>query len=76
MTEHRRALGTPRPEDLAPPWTAIIWLPGGCRGPLGAALVKVLKERKVRSKHSKDDNLVFPNNRGAYTGHDNMVKRQ
>lgn len=44
--------------------------------PLGAAVVKVLKEWKVRSKHSKDDDLVFPNKRGGYTGHDNMVKRQ
>jgi len=44
--------------------------------PLGAAVVTVLKEWKVRSKHSKADDLVFPNKRGGYTGHDNMVKRQ
>ena len=44
--------------------------------PIGAAVVRVLKEWKVRSKHSKPNDLAFPNKRGGYTGHDNMVKRQ
>lgn len=44
--------------------------------PLGATVITALKGWKVRSKHSKPDDLVFPNKRGGYTGHDNMVKRQ
>lgn len=43
--------------------------------PLGGAVITALKEWKMRSKHSKADDLVFPNKRGVYTGHDNMVKR-
>ena len=43
--------------------------------PLSMAVVNALKEWKIRSKHSHSDDLVFPNKRGGYTGHDNMVKR-
>jgi integrase len=35
-----------------------------------------MKEWKLRTKFRKQDDLVFPNKRGWYTGHDNMVKRK
>ncbi|MDR3487383.1 MAG: site-specific integrase [Bradyrhizobium sp.] len=44
--------------------------------PLGHPLVLMLKEWKLRTKRKKDDDLVFPNRRGWYTGHDNMIKRK
>jgi integrase len=44
--------------------------------PLSQPLVMMLKEWKLRTKRKKDDDLVFPNKRGWYTGHDNMVKRK
>lgn len=44
--------------------------------PLADPLVLMLKEWKLRSKRKKADDLVFPNRRGWYTGHDNMVKRK
>jgi integrase len=44
--------------------------------PLGAAVITALKEWRTRSKHTKDDDLVFPNNTGAFTNHDNMMKRK
>lgn len=44
--------------------------------PLGASVVKTLKEWRLRSKFSKADDLVFPNYRGAYEEHGNMVKRR
>jgi integrase len=44
--------------------------------PIGTAVVTMLKEWKLRSKFKKADDLVFPNKRGAYTGHDNMIKRK
>lgn len=44
--------------------------------PLAAPVVTALKSWKLRSKHKKPDDLVFPNRRGWYLGHDNMVKRK
>jgi integrase len=44
--------------------------------PLSQPLVLMLKEWKVRTKRKKPEELVFPNKRGWYTGHDNMVKRK
>ena len=44
--------------------------------PVGQGVITVLKAWKLRSKFSNADDLVFPNKRGGYEGHDNMVKRQ
>jgi integrase len=44
--------------------------------PLAQPLVLMLKEWKLRTKRKKDDDLVFSNKRGWYTGHDNMIKRK
>jgi integrase len=44
--------------------------------PLSQALIVLLKEWKLRTKRKKPDDLIFPNKRGWYTGHDNMVKRR
>lgn len=44
--------------------------------PLSQPLVLMLKEWKLRTKRKKPDDLVFPNKRGWYVGHDNMVKRK
>jgi len=44
--------------------------------PLAQPLVLMLKEWKLRTKRKKPEDLVFPNRRGRYTGHDNMVKRK
>jgi integrase len=44
--------------------------------PLSQPLILMLKEWKLRSKHKKAGDLVFPNKRGWYVGHDNMVKRK
>jgi len=44
--------------------------------PLAQPLVLMLKEWKVRTKRKKADELAFPNKRGWYTGHDNMIKRK
>ena len=44
--------------------------------PLSQPLVLMLKEWKLRTKRKKTEDLVFPNKRGWYTGHDNMVKRK
>ena len=44
--------------------------------PLAQPLILMLKEWKLRTKRKKDDELVFPNRRGWYTGHDNMIKRK
>jgi integrase len=44
--------------------------------PLAQPLVLMLKEWKLRTKRKKAGDLVFPNKRGWYTGHDNMVKRK
>jgi integrase len=44
--------------------------------PLGKGVIVELKAWKLRSKFNKDDDLVFPNKKGGYLGHDNMVKRK
>lgn len=44
--------------------------------PLSQPLMLMLKEWKLRCKFKKPDDLVFPNKRGWYTGHDNMIKRK
>lgn len=44
--------------------------------PLAQPLILMLKEWKLRTKRSNNDDLVFPNKRGWYTGHDNMIKRK
>jgi integrase len=44
--------------------------------PLSAKLILRLKEWKLRTKRSKNDDLVFPNRRGWYVNHDNMVKQK
>ena len=44
--------------------------------PLSQPLILMLKEWKLRTKRKKANDLVFPNRRGWYTGHDNMVKRK
>ena len=44
--------------------------------PLAQPLVLMLKEWKLRSKRKAPADLVFPSNRGGYTGHDNMIKRK
>jgi len=44
--------------------------------PLAQPVVLMLKEWKLRTKRKKPAELVFPNKRGWYTGHDNMIKRK
>lgn len=44
--------------------------------PLGKEVVQHLKAWKLRSKFSKQDDLIFPNRRGCFANHDNFVKRQ
>lgn len=41
--------------------------------PLGAEVVKVLKEWKLRTKYSDPDHLVFGNKRGRFMHHDTMI---
>jgi integrase len=44
--------------------------------PLGTAVVQALRRWKMRSKRKKPNDLVFPNKRGTFESHDNMVKRE
>lgn len=44
--------------------------------PLSAEVVAQLKAWKVRSPFSKPSDLIFPNRRGQYESHDNLVKRR
>jgi integrase len=44
--------------------------------PLSQPMVLMLKEWKLRTKRKRDEELVFPNKRGWYVSHDNMVKRK
>jgi len=44
--------------------------------PLAQPLMLMLKEWKLRTKWKKPDDLLFPNRRGFYESHDNMVKRK
>ncbi len=43
--------------------------------PLGAALVKALKQWRDDSKFAGDDDFVFPDTEGSYTRHTNFMKR-
>ena len=44
--------------------------------PLGADVVAVLKEWKLRTRYGEANQLVFPSKRGGYENHDSMVKRK
>ncbi len=44
--------------------------------PLSGQLTAMLKAWKVKSKFSKPEELVFPNQQGGYVGHDNLIKRR
>jgi integrase len=44
--------------------------------PLGQDVVAMLKAWKLRSRFAKHTDLVFPNRRGQYESHDNLVKRR
>jgi integrase len=44
--------------------------------PLSSMLLRTLKEWRIQSKFSGDDDLIFPNRKGRYMGHDNLVKRR
>lgn len=41
--------------------------------PIGADVVKRLREWKVRSKFSKESDLIFPNKRGKYRRHEHLL---
>jgi integrase len=43
--------------------------------PLGRDVVGELKAWKLRAKRTGPDDIVFPNKRGWYENHDNMIKR-
>ena len=42
---------------------------------LSDKLVAALKAWKLKSKFSRPDDLIFPNQQGGYMGHDNLIKR-
>ncbi|RDE10356.1 tyrosine-type recombinase/integrase [Pelagibacterium lacus] len=44
--------------------------------PLGQGVAVLLKDWRGRSTHAADDDLVFPNSRGGFVDHGNMIKRQ
>ncbi len=44
--------------------------------PLGAAVLQILREWQERAAFREAGDLVFPNRKGGYEGHDNMVKRR
>jgi integrase len=44
--------------------------------PLSHQLLQMLKEWRLQSKFSHVDGLVFPNQKGRYTCHDNLIKRR
>ncbi|KWV42095.1 integrase [Rhizobium altiplani] len=43
--------------------------------PLGAHVVKVMKEWRLKTAFKKDDDLVFPNSKGKFENHKNMRTR-
>jgi integrase len=43
--------------------------------PLAKSVTAALREWRTVSKHSGDDDLVFPNSPGGYTSHGNLLKR-
>jgi integrase len=44
--------------------------------PMSDQLASKLKEHRLRSRYSGDDDLVFPSDRRGFADHDNMVKRK
>ena len=44
--------------------------------PLSSMLLTSLKEWRIQSKFSGEDDLIFPNRKGGYTCHDNLIKRR
>ena len=44
--------------------------------PLSEHLLYKLRERRIRSPYSANEDLIFANKRGSHTCHDNMVKRR
>lgn len=58
--------------DVGPPKTKA----GVRQIPIAGALVSLLKEWKLASNYSADEDLVFPNKVGKFAGHDNFVKRR
>jgi integrase len=44
--------------------------------PIGQPVVRMLKEWLLRSNLKKSEDLVFPNSKGTYESHDNMIKRE
>jgi integrase len=44
--------------------------------PLSEMLVRLLKEWRLQSQFSNDDDFIFPNKKGRHTCHDNLVKRR
>lgn len=44
--------------------------------PLAQPLIVMLKAWKLRTTRKKSGDLLFPNKRGGYMGHDNMIKRK
>lgn len=44
--------------------------------PLGSEMVRQLREWKVRSKFSKDSDLVFPGRKGRYKAHSHLLQDQ
>lgn len=44
--------------------------------PIAATIATELKEWRIRSKFAKDDDLVFPDTKGGYVQHGNMLKRK
>lgn len=43
--------------------------------PLGARIVRMLKEWKIRTRFKKGDDLVFANSRGGHANHYNVINR-
>jgi integrase len=44
--------------------------------PLSQPIARSLKECRLRTRFARQDDLIFPNARGDYTGHQNMIHRQ
>jgi integrase len=58
--------------EVGPPKTA-----AGIRTvPISTQLVSALKAWKLQSRFSKAEDLIFPNRRGGFISHDNLIKRQ
>jgi integrase len=44
--------------------------------PLSSTLVRNLREWRLQSRFSQDDDKIFPNAKGRFTCHDNLIKRR